>query len=207
MTRRWRKWHVLKWAGSGAVALLLVCWLLTIVGYGWQGAWNGRVRLCVHEGRVFLEYWSVNGPPRFVETEYHIQQAQWESIDRRLFTQRQRPAWQQRDSLRAAGLCWPSASSADCTGLKYGISGKAAELLGDTSVIGRTWLVPLWLPVLLIGAVTIVCWRLDRPPRAGHCPACGYDLTGNTTGRCPECGSSSNVVCARSVRRHRRTEP
>lgn len=22
----------------------------------------------------------------------------------------------------------------------------------------------------------------------GHCPACEYDLTGNTSGRCPECG-------------------
>jgi hypothetical protein len=28
-----------------------------------------------------------------------------------------------------------------------------------------------------------------RPP-AGHCTACGYDLTGNVSGVCPECGRS-----------------
>lgn len=26
------------------------------------------------------------------------------------------------------------------------------------------------------------------PPPEGHCAACGYDLTGNESGRCPECG-------------------
>ena len=27
-----------------------------------------------------------------------------------------------------------------------------------------------------------------KPPRTGVCPICGYDLTGNVSGRCPECG-------------------
>ena len=47
---------------------------------------------------------------------------------------------------------------------------------------------PIWFPLLMIGIPTIVCWRLDRrrlPP--GYCP-CGYDLTGNVSGVCPECG-------------------
>jgi hypothetical protein len=60
--------------------------------------------------------------------------------------------------------------------------------LGNPSVVSRVWLLPLWLPVLLIAALTALCGHLDRPPKAGHCPACNYDLTGNTTGRCPECG-------------------
>ncbi len=39
--------------------------------------------------------------------------------------------------------------------------------------------------------VLVVTWLAlryaARPPR-GHCRSCGYDLTGNVTGRCPECG-------------------
>jgi hypothetical protein len=26
--------------------------------------------------------------------------------------------------------------------------------------------------------------------KVGHCPTCGYDITGNTSGTCPECGNS-----------------
>jgi hypothetical protein len=33
---------------------------------------------------------------------------------------------------------------------------------------------------------------LRRPPPLGLCPACGYDLTGNVSGVCPECGGSSH---------------
>jgi hypothetical protein len=28
------------------------------------------------------------------------------------------------------------------------------------------------------------------PPPPGHCVTCGYDLTGNTSGTCPECGTA-----------------
>jgi hypothetical protein len=35
------------------------------------------------------------------------------------------------------------------------------------------------------------CWRYRRhQPEAPLCDGCGYNLTGNTSGRCPECGSS-----------------
>lgn len=53
------------------------------------------------------------------------------------------------------------------------------------------WLVPLFL-------LHLVDRRRRRPRHpAGHCPTCGYNLTGNTTGRCPECGTSlvMPVIC------------
>lgn len=31
---------------------------------------------------------------------------------------------------------------------------------------------------------------IERRPRPGECQLCCYDLTGNTTGRCPECGTA-----------------
>lgn len=32
-------------------------------------------------------------------------------------------------------------------------------------------------------------WRREARLRAGGCPVCGYSLTGNTSGTCPECGT------------------
>lgn len=53
--------------------------------------------------------------------------------------------------------------------------------------------IPLWL--LLLGA-TITAnwarWRSKRWSTQNHCP-CGYDLTGNQSGVCPECGTAVNL--------------
>ena len=48
---------------------------------------------------------------------------------------------------------------------------------------------PLWIPFLLVTVPTAFLFWHDRrriPP--GHCQKCRYDLTGNTSGVCPECG-------------------
>lgn len=53
-------------------------------------------------------------------------------------------------------------------------------------------IVPLWIPFLLLAAPSACLWWLDRrriPP--GHCLKCGYDLTGNVSGVCPECGEKT----------------
>ncbi len=54
----------------------------------------------------------------------------------------------------------------------------------------KTFVVPLWIPLLLAVVTTgVLSWRRYRlVNRAGHCVSCGYDLTGNTSGVCPECG-------------------
>ncbi len=55
--------------------------------------------------------------------------------------------------------------------------------------------VPLWVPAAATLLATGAAWRLDalarRRARAGCCAKCGYDLTGNTTGICPECGAAA----------------
>ena len=57
-----------------------------------------------------------------------------------------------------------------------------------------TWFVfPLWLStglLTLIGTVPLLYGPIRQRVRRwrGRCMECGYDLTGNRSGRCPECG-------------------
>lgn len=48
--------------------------------------------------------------------------------------------------------------------------------------------IPLLLPVLLMALPTAFLWWHGSRVLPGHCRGCGYDLTGNVSGRCPECG-------------------
>lgn len=47
---------------------------------------------------------------------------------------------------------------------------------------------PLWAPALFF-LILASLRLLVRRPRAGHCNVCGYNLQGNTSGVCPECGT------------------
>ncbi len=53
---------------------------------------------------------------------------------------------------------------------------------------------PFWFVLLLTVPVPYLWWRaLRRKARrrsCGLCAACGYNLTGNTSGACPECGTA-----------------
>lgn len=67
---------------------------------------------------------------------------------------------------------------------------------------------PTWL-VLLISLLSTTLWlllvsRSQREPPLGGCPGCGYNLTGNTSGVCPECGrAESERRTGRQIHRHR----
>ena len=46
---------------------------------------------------------------------------------------------------------------------------------------------PFWLLFIASLLPTAILWWHRRIP-PGHCQACGYNLTGNVSGICPECG-------------------
>jgi hypothetical protein len=60
---------------------------------------------------------------------------------------------------------------------------------------GRTTIeVPLWIPLIVFGVYPTIAFirgplRRWRRRRKGLCLKCGYDLTGNVSGRCSECGA------------------
>jgi hypothetical protein len=101
---------------------------------------------------------------------------------------RRREAWIRADPLAAAlggwMPLWPAQVDFTNAGLR------------DPTLPKPTtkWLyVPLWMPFLVIAVPTALLWRQRRFAR-GHCQHCGYDLTGNVSGRCPECGATCSVA-------------
>lgn len=60
--------------------------------------------------------------------------------------------------------------------------------------IHRGIIVPLWFVALISLPYPILTvrseWRLFHRKRRGHWLKCGYDLTGNVTGKCSECGTA-----------------
>ncbi len=57
-----------------------------------------------------------------------------------------------------------------------------------TGTYWRGFFTPILYPLIPSMGITIWLFIRSRRPRAGHCMSCGYDLTGNTSGQCPECG-------------------
>ena len=54
---------------------------------------------------------------------------------------------------------------------------------------------PHWFPILILAvlpAIWLYKWNKRRKLGPNACPGCGYDLTGNETGVCPECGVGAN---------------
>ena len=54
------------------------------------------------------------------------------------------------------------------------------------------WL-SLWLPLVLTGIPALFLFKYDYRQLPGHCDTCRYDLTGNTSGICPECGNTASA--------------
>lgn len=66
--------------------------------------------------------------------------------------------------------------------------------------------VPHWLTNLIAWSLFIVLWRRTRKPPKGHCQSCGYDLTGNVSGQCPECNAATAPSTERQQRHARREQ-
>ena len=54
--------------------------------------------------------------------------------------------------------------------------------------------IPLLFIVLYRAPIQRACWAILAAHGEPICTACGYNLTGNVAGRCPECGRQTNSV-------------
>lgn len=61
--------------------------------------------------------------------------------------------------------------------------------------------IPLWIPLVILMVPTVFLWLHRRArPKAGQCPNCRYNLTGNLSCRCPECGTNVTSTSALALR-------
>lgn len=72
----------------------------------------------------------------------------------------------------------------------------AALLLNTRRSLTLSWVafagLILWISRHVPGVAAYL--RRKHRKRTGRCQACGYDLTGNQSGTCPECGTRANVA-------------
>ena len=66
------------------------------------------------------------------------------------------------------------------------------------------FILPLWIPVLILGFLQWALWRSRRAVDLTRCLKCNHDLSGIRTSCCPECGSPINnpPACASSTSPH-----
>jgi hypothetical protein len=67
------------------------------------------------------------------------------------------------------------------------------QTTGQLLYIGLAWPIPACLFAVPTALLIVPFWRLRRlrlRRAAGLCPACAYDLRGNVSGVCPECGTA-----------------
>lgn len=73
----------------------------------------------------------------------------------------------------------------------FHLSFELPGVVGPTNILVWRAYLPLWFPFTLLFCATGLLWYLGRRRHlSGHCQKCGYDLTGNVSGRCPECGTA-----------------
>ncbi len=79
-----------------------------------------------------------------------------------------------------SGVNWFASCEPHRAGLRFALVGRTRS--------GGGFILPLVYPFAAVAAPTLLVWRCwPKPVKPGHC-RCGYDLMGNTSGTCPECG-------------------
>lgn len=211
MRRRSRIRRVLKWVGTAVCVLILVAWRGS---NHWYVAHAGQhLYVALSEGCVVLDYFPVPLGQAYPGTP-----AGWQVYHERFVRPRLAPRFwtEHRFSQGVGWILWlplwmPFAATVIPTVFLWwrdrrtsvGQFSRSRRVLkwaglatcsllwirnGMTGLfLGRPDLLVLWG---VAAALTLIMWRPDRPRfPSGHCQRCGYDLTGNVSGRCPECGT------------------
>lgn len=172
MTGLRQRWRVAKWLGSGVLAFNSLAWLLSLLlsmdylyGHGHFGMYRG---LLLFSYSPSPRDWPLPG----LHVKLQPVRPRWSAAHRSVIEPETPGAWE----LPAE---WSPVSLA-CI---------RDEARGD---LPSVWFFcPLWIPFVLMAIPTgYLFWR-DRRRPSHCCQSCGYDLTANVSGTCPECGEQT----------------
>ncbi len=190
MRKRGRAWRVGKWAGVTACALVISVWATSFVSYA---RLNYDCGSQISLGSGSLRYVGpFEGPPGLVAD---CIKAEGQVKRDGLIVGNAQLCWMGTSCLR--NLLSPEfpkfrAPSVTTWRITQLAGQRTCENIKQSSAV-----LPLWVPLLLFAIPTGVLWYRDRRRfPAGHCRRCGYDLTKNESGVCPECGAK---IVAREI--------
>ncbi|MDB5294616.1 MAG: hypothetical protein JWO31_599 [Phycisphaerales bacterium] len=138
-----------------------------------------RWRVASYDGRVWVD----NQPQ--VDTDRDERERLLEAFKALEWQSRARDELDERDDGRTLPQRKSAAAAAYRAARRRATSPSTRQSVRHVAVAGCASI----LPALWVAAAVVRRVRRGRRRASGRCLACGYDLTGNASGACPECGA------------------
>jgi hypothetical protein len=190
--------RILRWIGVVACCVCAASWVESYscdVVYFSDDTWPARdIEFCIGGGGLWF-YWASFPKAGSKSRKEYAAEHESQYFKRVLghWWYRERSPSLHRIDAYAPWLpkvwCYRAVGGPGSNGSRDGTSFGTSASAGVTNRIEVV--LPMWVVgSALAGVAALLLWLERRArPRKGGCDVCGYDLTGNTSGICPECGT------------------